>query len=755
MRSLFIAICLLLTSFISYTAHAESFGYSCAQMHAKLGLSKSCDMDFEVFTDRVIAEAPALSPREWETVRWLAEHYVQHTLRFGDMVQGSQQLKRLIEVVSMPTWIKGEIRQFWQILNSENVPLGALVRQVGRPDQLMSQLYTMTLYSIYEENKQKILLAKERELLDEALIACESLQEKVQRGDCAPHPDLIEIEMQFLKKTALALRMEKGENVLSQYCDAEEHYAFLVNTLVTDIVEGGVQRSHEIDVVLLSHALCTLPWDRQKGIFELEILLDHGRYLHTSLSCYAFFTLLDLYRYDHAFDHMKRLLMLGEAVFCGDHEYAPKYHFFSGVYFYEMGRYAEAQTAFDRALEAPSRLGLTLAELYEYLGCLAFLCHNLDEAFKYFYAAEKGWHRDEAKLGLLLVSSEPPIQWAKHVEQYCQDKRFSEVFKVCEGITSLTVSDIHHHIVQDMLVKVPSQVPPVERLVREHLRVLENMALEEAISKSSGEVQQSLSIWLALRQDRPWHADEAVELSYRALNGDSMAIDALSELFSQECSPLQSTLRLVWALTKEDRSIPPLYFDQLPLRLYGDRLFLMAYSISDYLSGKEPAVSHLMTFIELFPCSEYIPLIYYLLSYAEAGTHRVGWLVNALDQFSEISLRAPDGEYWASLYYAVKLDLAQAYLDLGNLSTAIALFEEVKEDWQVENHPRRKWIRQEQLWFEVRWVEGLAKAYALLEDKRLLHTHLEEHITKRLLCPKYRTQYMGVLSMTRELCQLL
>lgn len=88
---------------------------------------------------------------------------------------------------------------------------------------------------------------------------------------------------------------------------------------------------------------------------------------------------------------------------------------------------------------------------------------------------------------------------------------------------------------------------------------------------------------------------------------DPQASSALTNIFSQERSALQSTVRLVWALTRRqsNQKLLDLYCHRLDLRLYGDRLYLLAYDIDDYLSGKESALLHLSHFQELFPNPHY------------------------------------------------------------------------------------------------------------------------------------------------------
>ncbi|AAP05622.1 tetratricopeptide repeat protein [Chlamydia caviae] len=792
--------------------HQVSFGHYCADVHTVLKSGTSCDEAFSEFVERIISEKTSLSPRDWETVASLTRQYVQVKIKQNDRSISKDIVRKLLSVVTIPPHIRSEIRLAWQRLNPDSVSLRDLITQFhnignGREtleDNLLLQLYSMTLHSSYEDRKQEILIMKERGDYDEALRLCERLSHSVEEGVCSPHPDVLDIEKIFLRKIVLGLKIEKSretkascESLLLPYCQAEKAYAQSIDNLVLRIARGEIQRAHEVDVLLLAHALYTLPWNQEKGIRELEVLIDHGNYLQSTLLYYGYFSLLEIYHQSRNFPAMQRLLVSGESVFVSEHPYFPEYSFFLGCYSYEKQDFIKSREIFLSTLDHASRLGVTLARVYEYLGCIFCREHQYSDAEDFFLRAYKSWSREEAGLGLFLTyalqkkidACEEFISKShfsflyrkilKSIDALFVKKdhgSFSHVIKVCESLNSnkASLEDLYHYFIYDMIkhCRVHND-SPILSLIDLQIDLEEQNYLEKAKDRAvDPEYKKALTLWLAFRRQElskevpstmqigsVTSLEDLAKCCFASLyykNAQSSA--SLTKVFSQERSSLQSTVRLVWALTRKSSGENlDLYCDNLDLRLYGDRLYLLAYDIGDYLSGKDAALLHLSCFSELFPHSSLLSLAYYLQGHAESSMIRkISWYIKALDEFSEITLSGDNAKAWTYVYYTLKLDLADAYLAFGNTARAIEVFEEIKGDWQTPNHPQVILIEEiaHRVAMEMRWVSGLACAYERLNEKEKLAQHLLDHIEKRLLEMSSRREYFGeMLTITLALCE--
>ncbi|WP_348663232.1 DNA-binding protein [Chlamydia vaughanii] len=796
-----------------------SFGHYCANVHAALKSGGACDEVFSAFVDRIIEEKTGLTPRDWETVASLTRQYVQISIKQEDRSASKEILRRLLSVVAIPPQVRSELRLSWQKLNPDGVSLRDLItqfRDIGSPretleDNLLLKLYSMTLHSSYEDHKQEILMMKERGNYEEALELCKKLSDSIEAGTCSPHPDVIAIEKNFLKKIVLGLQIEKArenlescESLLLPYCQAEKEYALSIENLVLRISRGEVNRAHEVDVILLAHALYKLPWDQQKGIRELEVLIDHGNYLQSTLLYYGYFSLLEIYHQNKNFPGMLQLLSAGESVFVSNHAYFPEYSFFLGCYSYEKKDYAKSQEMFLSTLDHSTRLGVTLARVYEYLGCIACIQKHYSDAEDFFLRAYKSWSREEAGLGLFLTyalqgkvtlceefisqshfsfSHQKILKFIDALFVKKEHAAISNVVKVCETLHSdreVSLSDLYHYFIYDMVKRYKTHDNnPILSLIDLKIDIAEQDYLSKAKENTKNpEYHRGLDLWLTFRQGQlskeylPGKLSENLlmegsvsleNIAFCCFDAlyckNSMSGDSLAKLFSQERSSLQSVIRLVWALTRSGYTTEDLklYCNNLSLRPYGDRLYLLAYDIKEYLSGKDNALMHLSCFQELFPKSSLLSLAYYFQGLAESSMIRkISWFMKALHELSEVTMSGENAKAWTYIYYTVKLDLADAYLSFGNVSRAKEVFEEVKGDWQTPNHPQLILIEEidARVAMEMRWVVGLAYAYEKLHEKEKLTQHLLEHIEKRLFETSSRREYFGeMLATTLSLCE--
>ncbi|BAE80907.1 conserved hypothetical protein [Chlamydia felis Fe/C-56] len=790
------------------------FGHYCADIHTALNSGTACDEAFSAFVDRIISDKTILSPRDWETVALLTRQYVQVRMKQEDRSASKDIVRKLLSVVTIPPHIRSEIRLSLQRLNPDGVSLRELITQfhnIGRgretlEDNLLLQLYSMTLHSSYEDRKQEILIMKERKNYDEALVLCEKLSHSVAEGNCSPHPDVSDTEKIFLKKIILGLKIEQAreagascESLLLPYCQAEKDYAQSIDQLVLRISQGKVHRAHEVDVLLLAHALYTLPWNQEQGIRELEVLIDHGNYLQSTLLYYGYFSLLEIYHQEKNFSAMQRLLAAGESVFIPEHAYFPEYSFFLGCYSYEQQDFIKSREIFLSILDHASRLGVTLARVYEYLGCISCQEKKYCEAEGFFLRAYKSWSREEAGLGLFLsyalqkktalceeISSKSHFSLLHRKILKSIDALFikkdhgslSYVVKVCESLGSnnrVSLDHLYHYFICDMIKRCGNHSDsPIFSCINLQIDRAEQEYLQKAIEQSiDPEYCRALTLWLAFRRGElskevpydkqispPSSLEDIAKCCFASLYyKQPQAIRFLPSVFSKQRSSLQSIVRLVWALIRPASGGENLnlYCDNLDLRLYGDRLYLLAYDISDYLSGNEAALLHLSGFQELFPHSSLLSLVYYLQGYVESSMIRkVGWFIKALDEFSEVTLSGENAKAWTYVYYTLKLDLADAYLALRDTSRAVEVFEEVKGDWKTENHPRVMLIEESnnRIAMEMRWVSGLACAYEQLNEKDKLAQHLLDHIETRLLEMSSRREYFGeMITTTLSLCE--
>ncbi|ANH78685.1 putative phosphoprotein [Candidatus Chlamydia sanziniae] len=784
----------------------QSLSHDCANAHAALVSGENCDQLFAELMNRVLSDQSAVTAYDWETVSSLVRQYLQTCIRQGNHEKGIHLLNQLLPL-PLPSIIKNELRVFWYRFNPNKAPLRKIVEHLhclgcneSLHDQLLFELYKMTLYSSYEERKQEILLAKERGHYVEALNCASQLLQALDEGMCSPHTDVVNIEQCFLKKTICALQIAKArdlsqpyESLLVPYCLAEAAYAEAIETLVKKIAIGQVSRAQEVDAVLLEHALHKLSSARHEAIQELEVLIDYGEYVQSPLLYYGYFSLLELYHQDKHFPATARLLAKGEQIFTSQHLYFPEYGFFLGAYYYAQGEYVRAKEIFLGILEPATRLGKTFAKIYEYLGCIACLEENYHEAENFFLRAYKSWGREEANMGLFLAYTVQKKQASCEAMLYQMHFSFKNrqllntlyllsfhieeragtyavgLGNVLKKHSPPLVSELYSYCIYDMIKDRKIMYSNmITELIYSHIHKLEENALIKAKEEiQDPKYQQVLAFWKACKGDLPpihgsyeYDEEKMATCCYEALYAKKAeAISALPLAFSEECSSLQSALRLVWALTrpKNPRVHNFLYCDRLPLRPCGDRLYLLTYDLEDYLEGNEDALMYLSVFPDLFPQSSLLSLVYYLQGYSEfSPLRKAGWFIKALAEFSDISMVGENAKAWAYIYYTLKLDLADTYFILGNISRAVEILEEVKEDWYVDNHPYVLLLKDEPcyLTMELRWVEGLAQGYTLLNETDYLIQHLLEHVEKNLLYARSRREYYGRgLAATVALCQ--
>ncbi|WP_100934241.1 hypothetical protein [Candidatus Chlamydia corallus] len=781
----------------------KSFGHCCADMHSALISGKNCEELFTEFIERVLMDKESLSVRDWGTVVVLVRQYLLRCIRQGECEYGVKILQKLL-TLRLPKDVRKELQILWQRFNPEQAPLRDIVEQLfnigcheSLQDHLLFELYTMTLHSSYENRKQDILLAKEQGDYKKALELAKQLIEALEKGSCSPHPEILQIENTFLQKTLLALQIkisqeasESCDALLTPYCFSEIAYTEAVDTLIMRIAKGEVSRTDEVDIVLLNHALQCLPFAREKAIRELEVLIDHGAYLHSTLLYYAYFSLLELYHQNKDFASMERLLERGDAVFIPGHPYFPEYGFFLGANFYAKGNYESAQKVFLEIVDPAIKLGATFAKVYEYLGCIAYVKNHYKKAEEYFLRAYKSWGREESGIGLFLAYV---VQKKKTLcQEMLYHPQFSFTYRhLIDSLYSLSypdlgnenkseskrglralpeLSEIYSRCIYDM-IKYRNAVyeHPIIELAHNHVRNLEKCNLEEICRETKDpEYYKALAFWEALQSgSKPMSLLEISDVDearitmrcYEALYcHNPEAIAMLPEAFSEECNSWQTALRIVWTLVRP-KGTPnhSKYCDRLALRPHGDSLYFLAYDLQEYLIGDEDALKHLSLFADIFPKSSLLSLVYYMQSYSERSPLRkVGWFIKALEEFSEISWSGEHKKTWAYVYYMVKLDLADAYISLGNFSQAVHILEEVKEDWQVPNHPKLHFLKAEECYLamELRWVEGLAYGYSQLNETTRLSNHLLEHVQKSLISPRsYREYYRESLGRTTALCQ--
>lgn len=789
----------------------RSFGHQCADVHKAMQEGKPLLPIFDTFIRRILDEGAALSEKEWETAAWLICEYIRGSLKRGEQDLCTELVKPLFSLVTMPPNIKGRIRMAWQTLNPQGIPLKDLVHALescscpsSPQDHLLLSLYSMTLHSSYENKKAEILFAKDQKNYQEALRLCEELQESLETGKCSPPPAVYDVEKAFLQKILLAMQWEKEKalegvppaQMLLAYCAAEECYVQAVEQLIKKIEAGILERSQEVDAILFSHALSKLPWDEARGAHELEVLIAGGQYLASNYAQNAYFSLLELYFKQARMQEIARLLDFGKSVFVESHGKYPEYLFFVGKYWFCLGNFPRAEEAFSSVIQYADRLGVSLAESYEYLGCLACYKKQYAAAKKFFLVAYKGWGREEAGIGLHLLAAlkKNPALWLQTKEYVSlsfshqeflkwmeknfssqQGREGSSFLRVLESPFSLSEEEFYGLLLSDMISRYQREnlsLSPIKQLVYDQLdQEVRSRLAEVLIGTEDLVLKRRLSLWGALydgafaswseaHQNKTFF-EEMILLCFSALYQSSpSAIQQITEAFSSAPSLWQSSLRMVWAMCHSSKDpVSNAYLQGISERPWGDRLYLLQYPLEQYFAADTQILEYLTKFPELFPRSPLLPLVYYLQSRAEeAPIRKVSWLVKALEAFIENSLSVKDMKAWAHLYYVIKMDLAETYLFLGKESESRILFEEIREDWENPHHPYAKLIDQPciRVSLEMRWVSGLAHTYDALQEKECRNALLISHIEKRLFQMRPRQEYIGkMLAVTSSLCKEL
>lgn len=778
-----IFLSILRGDFCSYGNELLSLGRECADMHAILQGTAPCDEAFGVFIDGVVEKQGSLSVQDWETVGILTQQYVQKCVRGGDREHAMGVLQRLLALVRLPKKVRKECLQSWQRLNPKNLMLKDLLEQLyntekieNPQDHLLLQVYNMTLHSSYEDQKQAILFAKEQGRFSEALSLCYRLSQSLDQGQCSIHPDLVEIERCFLDKIVLILQIEKGlseqgayEHWLTAYFDAEEAYAEAIEALIMRIAHQEISRSQEVDSVLLAHALGKLTWDEPTAMKEIEVLIDRGNYLCSPISQYAYFSLLEMYYQQGNMHAIDQLLQAASGVFGDQHAYSPEYMFFLGCSLYHQRRYREAREAFIFVCNHASRLGITLARTYEYLGCIACMYGDDLGAKNFFLQAYKGWGQSDAQLGLFLVAAK--LRDISLCQELMNHSSFSffhmdvlrkiETLFLKDGGEGMipTASHIYGNMVKSMIheEEMKDVFRPVLGVLYSEIRNKEIAWLKRTLQTYASPMHASmqtssrnaLQTWFAyitegrvgLQRLYQQNGDPLLLCCYDALRGgDAHAVDMLPQFFSSSCSYVQSVLRLAWLHVRRGRKVPEVFFDRLDSRVDGDRLYFFVYDFEAYVSRQSDAWEHLVAFPELFPNSSLLPMVYYVLGVGDASlVRRVHWLKKALEEFAMIPVGSTHAKSWAYMYYQLQLSLAEAYVSLGEYEHAAVLFEGVKEDWGVRNHPRVSLIQDQRALrlMEKRWMLGLADVYMQLRDQERFFHHLVGYLHHRWSCPHY------------------
>ncbi|AAC68339.1 CHLTR phosphoprotein [Chlamydia trachomatis] len=788
-----------------------SFGHQCADVRKAMQEGKPLLPIFDAFIRRIVNDSSSLSEKDWETATWLICEYIRGSLKRGEQELCSELVKPLFSLAVMPPQSKARIKQVWQVLNPQGASLKDLVRLLessgcssSPQDHLLLSLYNMTLHSSYENKKAEILFAREQKNYQDALRLCEELQENLTSGLCSPLSTVYEVEQAFLKRISLAIRWEQEKELqgspsielLLAYCSAEESYAEAVEQLIKKIELGSLDRSQEVDAILFAHALSKLPWEETLGEHELEVLISGGHYLTSIYSQHAYFSLLEQYFKKSQIQEISRLLDFGKTVFVETHKKYPEYLFFLGKYWFYLRDFSRAEEAFSSVIRYADRLGVSLAETYEYLGCLACYKGHYASAKEFFLKAYKGWGREDAGIGLYLLAvlEKDPILCQQVREQVSlsfshqeflkwMDRNFlpepgkegSSFFKVLGSSRSLSEEEFHGLLLKEMISRHHREklsCSPIQRLVYDQLdREIQLRLTETLIQTEDLLVRRKLSLWRALYEGSlvSWGSahqnqtlfEKSILQCFSALSQqDPSAIQQIAEAFSSGASLWQSSLRMVWAVSHtSENPISKAYSLGISDRPWGDRLYLLQYSLEQYLSGDTELLEYLTQFPELFPNSPLLPLVYYLQARGEGDPIRkIAWLTKALETFTENSLLAKEMKAWAPLYYLMRMDLAETYLYLGNVSKSQTLFEAIQEEWDAPHHPYVKLIDPPHIRvsLEMRWVSGLAHVYEAIQATEQRNALLISHIEKRFFQMRPRQEYIGkMLTFTSSLCREL
>lgn len=778
-------------SVYGHTRAETILGRECAKMYALLQDDTFCNDDFLAFLELIMGNQDKLSLQDWETISILTKQYIHRSIKLGAREQAIQSLKRLIMLVHIPKKVRQELSQSYQKLNPRNLIPTDLFNQLFHDDvnhqDPFLRVYSMALYSNYESQKQAILFAKEQKNFTEAISLCSSLLYNLDQEKCVTHPDLADIEKCFLEKTMLILRIEDAksknfsyEHWFAPYFEAEEAYMLSIEKLIARIANQEVERSQEVDAVLLSHALSQMTSNVSAGIKELNVLIGYGKFLHSNLAQYAYFFLLETYYQNQQLSEIGGLLEFGRSVFKDQHPYEPEYMFFLGAYLYHQHQYDKAKQAFSVVLNHATRLGVSLARTYEYLGCIAYQENNFQEAKKYFLQAYKGCGFQDSQLGLFLASAKlnEIVFCNTLLSNSSLSIIHSDLLKKINALFLSTSPETHSYVFQIIALlnkgepvsqeiiynyilltmmhsDVHDMMRPVLSLIHHEVQNREKEVLRaEILQRKNSYISEALSVWLAYMEGRlpillanqkkgeTDFVEKLLLICYDAMHlGSNSAIDMLPKFFSSQHSHLQSTLRLIWLQTRQGGThLPEGFSDSLFVRLHGDRLYFFSYTMEDYLTGQKDALAHLELFPEYFPSSPLLPIAYYFLGLSECSLlSKVHWLKKASEEFAMVPISSIHAKTWACIYYDLHLDLAEIYFALGDAQRAQQIFEDLKEDWLVSSHPRLSLVPEGQYRssLEARILLGLARVYHHQKDYDQMKLHIFDYLRHRWIFSKY------------------
>lgn len=498
------------------------------------------------------------------------------------------------------------------------------------------------------------------------------------------------------------------------------------------------------DMMLLKSGKRHLAIDFGQGISILESLIDGGRYIRSAPNREALLCLLNTYftRDDSA--NVERLVSLTEERLCIGDPLIGDLTFYRGWLAYKTGCFSEALNQFEKLLKHQDTIGeymhslllisgeIFLRRAFEDIKLGKDAYFDLAQAERCFLSAYKNWNKGKGALGyvltLILQKGTLGKDACRFADQFIKENFHSLTYlekSLCRSIVELFLPDSRDDF--SGIGPFFSREVGLYRLMSIHKEsVVDDRTVEKEILKflckkpfyiadSLTVVFQEIINWklasvLATYAGKP---ESIWSLVYRIqeklvfgeqLQGEILSSTASNELkealliqfslleFGEGSNRNNTGSRYIsefsgYSLVNSDcdvSSIKDCNLTEADYRRLGEEFYFKMYSCSAYLNGKDiEARNHLKHFEDLFPHSELLPVVVFLIgSGEERRDYALDYLAYSLSLFDTVSLNPHKNEAYAYFYYRTCFEYAGRLLESCSLEDtyrAVQVLEDLNE----------------------------------------------------------------------------